>query len=354
MGWWGGWWGRLGGSNPLPPRCERDALPAAPQPRTRRTTRVETVAAGPLTAGIAGDGSVDGRAAGLGIPVPEVEDPGIGLEPEARVVVQRRVLDHQGAGAVVADEEDRTAALAGHVVLDRRPHQPEREQVAVEVDRSAAAPARRARAGGVGAATDGLVVAEHAVGHGPRDADARQTGAVGAAATGEGAVGDRHRLVVEMGEQPDPRPAEGGPGLVTAVVREPAVHHREPAAAHEHRTATAAVHELTGGAAVGEGEVAKHELGRGLVVAVRGGPGQPLLAGVLVEDPALPGATQRHLAAAVDDHLGRGVVHLRLPVHDDRDRVGAAVEGDDPALGHGPTERLRGAAGGGAVTDDPV
>ena len=47
----------------------------------------------------------------------------------------------------------------------------------------------------------------------------------------------------------------------------------------------------------------------------------------------LAAAAEGDPAAAVDDDLRRGVVaHLGRLVHDDRDRVAAAVEGDRPAL----------------------
>ena len=161
-----------------------------------------------------------------------------------------------------------------------------------------------------------------------------------------------HRPVAELVEHPDRRAAEVGAGLVAAVAGERRVDDREPAAAHEHRASPAALLERTGGVAAGEGEVAQHQLGRGLVLAVRGGPGQPLVAGVLVEDPVLAAAAERDQATAVDDDLARGVVvHLGLPVHDDRDRVGAAVEGDGAALRDRLAERRGGAARGRAVAD---
>ena len=48
---------------------------------------------------------------------PRKKMPGAVLEAGAGVVLQRRGPDQQVAGAVVADEEDRAAALAGAVVL---------------------------------------------------------------------------------------------------------------------------------------------------------------------------------------------------------------------------------------------
>src|SRR3982751_1483965 len=71
------------------------------------------------------------RAAHAGVTRAEEEDAGeaVRLEPVAGVVAQRGALDAHRSGAVVADEEDRPAALVGVVVLDDRTHQLDREQV---------------------------------------------------------------------------------------------------------------------------------------------------------------------------------------------------------------------------------
>ncbi len=65
----------------------------------------------------------------------------------------------------------------------------------------------------------------------------------------------------------------------------------------------------------GERQVLHDEPRRGLVVAVRRGPDLPLVAGVLVEDAALPAAAERDQAAAVEDDAAAGVDHLGGPLH---------------------------------------
>ena len=166
---------------------------------------------------------------------------------------------------------------------------------------------------------------------------------------------DLDRPVAELVEHPDRRTAEVGPGLVAAVAGEGHVHHRQPAAADEHRAAPTALLERPGRVAAGEREVAQHELGSGLVLAVRRGPRQSLVAGVLVEDPVLPAAAEGDQPATVDDDLPAGSLWTSAgPVHDDRHRVGTAVEGDPAARGDGLPERLRGAAGGRPVADHAV
>src|SRR5690349_21956718 len=85
------------------------------------------------------------------------------LEAVALVLAQRGVFDRHRAGAVVADEEHRAAALVGVVVLDDRAGDLHGEQVAVAVDRAATAPARGAATLRVGAPPDRLVAAECAV-----------------------------------------------------------------------------------------------------------------------------------------------------------------------------------------------
>ena len=147
---------------------------------------------------------------------------------------------------------------------------------------------------------DGAVAAEDAVEHRPRDADAAQPRAVAAATAAEGAADDVHRPAVVLRQRADGRAAEVGAGAVAAVAEERRVHDLELAAAGEDRAAAPAL------------EVSPVELpsakvrcwttscGRGLVVAVVGGPDLPLVAGVLVEDPALAAAAQRDQPAAVD------------------------------------------------------
>src|SRR5207244_6550408 len=83
-------------------------------------------------------------------------------------------------GAVVADEEDRSAALVGVVVLDEGAGDAQREQVAIVVDGPAAAAARGAAAGRVGAPADRVVERHDAVEHHPRHLDAAQRANVGA------------------------------------------------------------------------------------------------------------------------------------------------------------------------------
>src|SRR3954466_13660908 len=84
------------------------------------------------------------------IPLAQVEDALEGLEAVARVLAQRRVADGQRAGAVVADEEDRAAALVGVVLLHHRAVEDQLEVVAVQVDGPAVAAPGGAGPGRVG------------------------------------------------------------------------------------------------------------------------------------------------------------------------------------------------------------
>ncbi len=130
--------------------------------------------------------------------------------------------------------------------------------------------------------------------------------------------------------------------------------HREPAAADEDRAAPAALGQVAGRVAVGEREVLHDQLGRLLVLAVRGRVALLLVAGVLVEDPALAAAGQRDLPAAVEDRARVRVDDLRGLGHRDRHRSRAAVERDHPAGRDRGDDRGRGAAGRGAGADDAV
>src|SRR4029078_10399849 len=82
------------------------------------------------------------------------------------------------------------------VAGDPRAGDPQRERVAVEGDRAAAAAARGAGPGRVGAGADRLVCGERAVGDVPGPPDAGQCAAVGADAAGERAADDPYRLAV--------------------------------------------------------------------------------------------------------------------------------------------------------------
>lgn len=112
--------------------------------------------------------------------VREYKDAGIsfGFKAFARIVFEQRVLDDQFARAVVADEEDGSAAFVGGVVVDVNAAEGKREGVAVVVDGSAATAARGAGFGGVGSVADGAVVREQAVDHRVRDADTAQSTAI--------------------------------------------------------------------------------------------------------------------------------------------------------------------------------
>src|SRR3954470_15998663 len=83
----------------------------------------------------------------------EEEDAWLGLETGADVPVQRRPRDREGSGAVVADVEDRAAALVGVVVLDGGSADLDGVAVPVGVDRTAAAATLGPGAGRVGAVT---------------------------------------------------------------------------------------------------------------------------------------------------------------------------------------------------------
>ncbi len=97
-----------------------------------------------------------------------------------------------------------------------------------------------------------------------------------------------------------------------------------------------------------------HRQGRvRLVLAVRRGPHQVLVAGVHVQDPPDTTAVQRHEAPAVDDHVRAVVVDLGGGLHRDGHRLGAALEPDDAATGDRRHDPGRGTARRCAVADRP-
>ena len=168
------------------------------------------------------------------------------------------------------------------------------------------------------------------------------------------AARDVHRPPVVLRERPHGAAAEIGTRRVAAVAGERRADDLEPAAAREDRAAPAALLGRPGGVAVREGQVLHDQPGRGLVVAVRRGPRLLRVAGVLVEDAALPAAAEGDQAAAVEHDAPAGVHHLGGPPQLDPDRVGPAAEPDDPALRDGPHDRARGAAPRRAVADPAV
>src|SRR5260370_42294145 len=117
--------------------------------------------------------------------------------------MERGALDVQGPGEVIADEEDRSTTLAGGVVPDHGAGDRQGVQVAVGVDGRAAATARAAGAGRVGAPADGLVAGHDAVEDHPGHPDAAESAAVGADTTAERAAHDVDRQVVVLAPRPD-------------------------------------------------------------------------------------------------------------------------------------------------------
>ena len=110
---------------------------------------------------------------------------------------------------------------------------------------------------------------------------------------------------------------------------------------------------LAGRVAVDERQVLYRQPRAVLVLTVRRSEALGLVAGVLVQDAALPTAAQRDQSAPVEHHLGAGVAHLRGGGHGDRDRGGATGEGDHTTGRHGGDHRRRCAAGRGTSADDP-
>ncbi len=104
----------------------------------------------------------------------------------------------------------------------------------------------------------------------------------------------------------------------------------------------------------GERQVLHDEARRGLVITVRRGPDLPPVAGVLIQDAALPAAAEGDQTAAVEDDAAARVDHLGGPSHLDPHRVRPAAEPDDPALCHGPHDRARCAAARRAGPDPTV
>src|SRR4051794_22021990 len=130
------------------------------------------------------DGVGDPRSAGT-----EEEDAWLRLETGVDIPLQRRPRDREGSGAVIADVEDRAAALVGMVVLDGGSTDLHRVAVAVGVDRTATAAALGPGAGGVGAVTLCAPAGEPAVEDDPGDADAAERRAVAAGIAAERASG---------------------------------------------------------------------------------------------------------------------------------------------------------------------
>ena len=135
---------------------------------------------------------------------PRKKIPGSVSKPALGLSVSREPSMVSVPGAVVGDEEDRAAALAGAVAGQRRVLEVEVDRVAVEVDRAAGSPAGRAGPGGVGAAPDRPVVGEGRGGDPPRDADAAQRGAVAAPPAGEGGAAYDDRCGRGAGRAPAP------------------------------------------------------------------------------------------------------------------------------------------------------
>src|ERR1700733_15035480 len=160
------------------------------------------------------------------------------------------MLDRERAGPVVADEEERAASLAGAVSGEDPAVDGHRVVVPVGVDGAAAAAARGAGLGRVGAVADGAVAGEGAASDDPGHPDAAQRAAVGAHAAGEGAAGDLDGAVLVLAQRADRRPAQVGTGLVAAVGGEAGVDDLELAAAVEDGAAASAVVALAGGVAV--------------------------------------------------------------------------------------------------------
>src|SRR6202453_4370127 len=130
------------------------------------------------------------------------------------------MLDRERAGLVVADEEERAAALAGAVAGDDGAVDGHRVVVPVGVDGAAAAAARGAGLSRVGAVADGAVTRERAVLHHPGHPDAAQSAAVGAHTAGEGAAGDLDGPVLVLAQHPDGGPAQVGTSGIAAVAGE--------------------------------------------------------------------------------------------------------------------------------------
>ena len=192
--------------------------------------------------------------------------------------------DRHRSAAVVADEEDRPAALVGVVPDERAARDRERHLIPVVVDRAAAAAARRARLRGVRAGADRAVGAEAAVEHRPGHADAAQRAAVAADVAGEAAVHDIDGKILVLATARGP-PRRRCPGRrLAAVPREHGVDDPQPAAAVEDGASAASVEALAGRVAVHERQVLDDQLGGRLILAVRGRPHLCRIAGVHVED----------------------------------------------------------------------
>jgi hypothetical protein len=179
----------------------------------------------------------------------------------------------------------------------------ERHLIPVVVDRAAAAAARSAGLGGVGADADGAVGEEAAVQHRPGDADAAQRAAVAAHVGGEAAVDDVYGKVVVLRQRPDGSASDVRSITLAAVAGEHGVDDAQSPAAGEDGAAAATVELLAARVPVREGQVLDDQLGRGLVLAVRRRPHLRRIAGVHVEDAAPALTAQRHQPASIEDDL---------------------------------------------------
>ena len=145
-------------------------------------------------------------------------------------------------------------------------------------------------------------------------------------------------------ERPHGAAAEVRSRPVATVADKRRAHDLEPAAAREDGAAPATVVRLPGGVAGGERQVLHDETRRGLVITMRRGPGLPPVAGVLIQDTALPATAEGDQTAAVEDDAAARVDHLGGLSHLDPHRVRAAAEPDHPTLCHRPHDRARCAA----------
>ena len=283
-----------------------------------------------------------------------VEDAGRVLELSAGIVLQPGVLDLQGSAARVDHEEDGSASLACAVVAQDRAVDEQVVVVAVGVDRTTAAASRSAATCGVRAPADGLIAHQQAVGDVEIRVEAAQRAAIGADIVDKVVVGDVDGAARVHAVGADRRAAEVGTVLVAPVVEERGVDHRELAPLIEDGAAAVARRAVLrhGRVSVLERHVLHDELRPVLFPAGLCGVFLRGVAGIHVQDADLAAAAQRHLAAAIEHYLMAGVHDFGRGGHRDRDRLGAAVEGDIAALGDRFDHRGGRAAGGLADADD--
>jgi len=206
--------------------------------------------------------------------------------------------------------------------------------------------------------TDRVLETERAVEDRIRNANAAQRRTIGAEiaelrAPAERAVHDIRRHSFVLTQNADGSAADIRADFVASIVEEAAVDHFESSAAHENRPAAIGVEPR--GVSIDKRQVLHGELRVVLVLAHRCRPHLRFVAGILIQNADITRAAQRDFVSAVNHDFRTGIVeYFCRPIELDHDGIRAAIEGDDPAFGHGIDECVARAALRRAGTHDVI